>query len=129
MKEQTIRHPMCPKCHGFTRHVRRSNIFPKEPLTMEFIFYCFKCKMYAGMDRDGLPTAGMGDKALHKLRQKTLDWLKTSGMTRSNFQAEMDRSPWAMDILFWDKKTCVRAINTVLYERPTPSPTEEDLLS
>jgi hypothetical protein len=127
MREKTIRHPQCPKCHGFSRHVRRTGVFPKEALTLEYIFYCFKCKLFARAGREGTPLEGMGNKALHKLRQRTLDWFETSGMTQSNFQAEMDRTPWEMDVLHWDRKTCVRAINTVLNEKVSPA--ERELLS
>jgi hypothetical protein len=83
--------------------------------------------LFAQADRDGKPLEGMGNKRLHNLRQKTLDWFETSGITQSNFQAEMDRPPWEMDVLHWDAKTCVRAINTVLNEKVSPA--EEELLS
>jgi hypothetical protein len=127
MKEQTIRHPMCPKCRGFSRYVRRSTVFPKEPLTMAMIFYCFECKIFARANREGKPMEGMAPKALHKLRQKTISWLETTGMSPGDFQTEMDRAPWDMNILLWDRGTCNRALKTVLNERP--SPVEKELLS
>ena len=127
MIEQTIRHPLCPKCHGHSRYIRRSTIFPKEVLTLDYIFYCFQCKLSARANREGKPVEGMGTQVLHKLRQKTIIQLGVSGMTQQNFQAEMDRSPWEMNILLWDRKTCNRALKTVLNQKTSSA--EKELLS
>lgn len=124
-----IRHPICPKCHGHTRYVSKRVVFPGERLTLERLFHCPKCKLYAHADRDGKAIEGVGSKRLHNLRQKTKDRLKESGMERGYCMAEMDLKPWEMDIAFWTQKQCVRALNTVLNDEPEKEPTVKELLS
>ena len=131
------RHPLCPNCHGFSRYVSESAVFPEKRLTLERMFYCPPCKTYARSDTAGIPIEGMADITLHKLRQKVVDRLASSTLSKENLQGEMCLPLWSMDFSFWDAETCLRALNTVLLPstqrakntRRVGRPTAKELLS
>ncbi len=125
-----MRDLLCPICHGFARVVSAAVVYPEDSRTLDKIYHCPNCQVFARTNREGEPIEGMADKALHGLRKKVMEKIEGwAGGDKVHFFKEMNMKPWNQDILQWDKETCLRALNTVLNQKVRIVRGIKDLLS